>query len=75
MEKTTEISADNFEERFDYLEQVYGGAFWALQAGATKEDLVGEIDDAFECLEEMKKDGRLIGVGSCSKTSPITPSE
>lgn len=75
MEQPNDGHADDYSDVCDFIEEVYGNAFWALQAGATKEGLISQIDLAFECLEEMKKDGQLIGFCSCSKTSPIKPSE
>lgn len=75
MEKHTEVSAPNFEDYFEYLEEVYGGAFWAFEAGATKEELVGQIDEAFECFEEMRKDGLLITTDTTTKTSQKVPGE
>jgi len=43
----------------DLLEQVYGSAFLALEAGATRDHLVSQIDEALECIQEMKEDGLL----------------
>ena len=40
-----------------FIEQVYANAFGAFSCGATKEAVLNEIEEAFECVQEMKKDG------------------
>ena len=61
MEQVKEVCADDYYDICDFLEDVYGSAYWALEAGATKGDLIDQIDHAFDCLQEMKKDGLLGG--------------
>ena len=62
MEKPNEVSSDNFDEIFDHLEEVYGNATWALRYGATKEDLLAQIEEALECHQQsLHQAGWLIG--------------
>ena len=44
MEQPNDGDADDYNSMCDFIEEVYGNAFWALQAGATKEGLVSQID-------------------------------
>jgi hypothetical protein len=57
MNQSTDVCPDNCDEVFSFLEEVYGNAYWALRYGATKEALIDQIEQAFECLSEQKKDG------------------
>jgi hypothetical protein len=61
MEKVREVRTDNFDEIFSHLEEVYGNAQWALRYGATKEDLLSQIEEAVELHEDsLGEEGWLI---------------
>ena len=61
MEKVHEVRTDNFDEIFGHLEEVYGNAQWALRYGATKEDLLDQIEQALDMHQDcLQEDGWLI---------------
>lgn len=61
MEKLNEDPTDNFDEMCHHLNEVYANAQWALRHGATKEDLLGEIEEALEMHQNcLKEEGWLI---------------
>jgi hypothetical protein len=58
MKKPNEVCPGDFDEVFLFLEDVYGGAYWALQHGATKEDLIDQIEQAIAASEADVKQRR-----------------
>ncbi len=70
MGQLNEVCAEDFDKMCRFLEQVYGGAFCAIQYGATRESLLDQIDQALECVEEMKKDGFFVGPDAASQIPP-----
>ena len=62
--ETFEMCPESYDHLSRLLEQFYGDAYLTLEAGATKEDLIGQIDEAFECLQSLKEDGLLRGPGT-----------
>ena len=41
---------DQLYSDWGLIEQFYAHAFWALEAGATKEELLEQLEAAFECV-------------------------
>lgn len=63
MEKILKECAHTHEGKLWFLlDEVYGNAQWALRYGATKEDLIDQIEQALELHQEcLREDGWLIG--------------
>lgn len=60
--QTHQACVENYDGMVDCLEEVYGNAYRALQFGATKESLLGEIDYALEMYKNDK-----LRPGACPK--------
>jgi hypothetical protein len=52
---------NKFDQMCIFIEQTYANAYNAFECGATKEAVLNEIEEAFECAQEVIKEGRLQG--------------
>jgi hypothetical protein len=50
---------ENYDEKAEHLEKVFGNAFWALVDGADREALIREIDEAIKMFQDEVKTGQL----------------
>ncbi len=55
MKQLNEESNDRLDS---LIEHVYAATFWAFEAGATKEELLEQLEAAFECVSAIKMDFR-----------------
>ena len=63
MGQLNEVRPGDLDEMNSCLEDIYGGAYWALRYGATREDILAQIDEAVEMYQETQlMGGRIMGL-------------
>jgi hypothetical protein len=51
--QSNEVDTEEFDDLFeDVTEKFYAHAYWALEAGVSKDSLLGQLEAAFECVGE-----------------------
>jgi hypothetical protein len=56
MQNVDEMETEWSDDMFDLVDKYYGHAYWALEAGVAKDVLIEQLNEAAECLGELKKE-------------------